>query len=102
MRYFSEDFRKWQHKFYNSKQWKELRSDIRKRKRMRCDKCGKLIRGKSICDHVIEITPENQNDVNVILNPDNLQLLCFDCHNSKTFGAKINFGIEKRKDVNLF
>lgn len=102
MKYYSDDFRKWQHKFYNSKQWKDLRNEVRRRKRMTCDVCHRFIRGKSICDHIKEITPENKDSLEVILNFENLQLLCFECHNAKTFGEKINFVIEKRKNVNLF
>lgn len=106
---FKEDkeFRKWQIKFYNSKEWKDLRNEVREDRGMRCEMCGKLIRGKSIVDHIREITPKNKFNVDITLNRNNLQLLCLDCHNKKTFKgrripSKINFDIEKRKDVNLF
>ena len=36
-----------------------------------------------IVDHKIEINPTNMNDVDVVLNHDNLQYLCHDCHNKK-------------------
>lgn len=95
-------FRAWQLKFYNSKAWRELRNEVREEKGMRCDMCGKLIRGKSIVDHIEEITPKNKDDESITLNKDNLQLLCLKCHNSKTFEYIPSLDLEKRKDVNLF
>ncbi|HGK8342512.1 TPA: HNH endonuclease [Streptococcus pyogenes] len=35
------------------------------------------------------------------LNEDNLQLLCLECHNTKTFQNKINLNLENRK-ISLF
>jgi len=96
------EFKKWQDKFYHSARWIELRNLIRNRDRMRCRVCGKLIRGTSIVDHVTEITKDNCKDESITMNPDNLQLLCIDCHNSKTFGKRINYSIDGRGDVNLF
>ena len=97
-----EWFRKWQMKFYNSKQWRTLRNEIRNDKRMRCDNCHKLIKGKSICDHRIEVSPENYQDESITLNKRNIDLLCIECHNTKTFSSPINYDVEERKEVNLF
>lgn len=97
----SDWFRTWQIKFYNSKPWRTLRSRIRKTKRMRCDMCGRLIHGKSIVDHIIEIDETNYQDESITLNEDNLQLLCIECHNTKTFQSKINLNLENR-NINLF
>ncbi|HFU4203812.1 TPA: HNH endonuclease [Streptococcus suis] len=68
---------------------------------MRCDECKQLIRGKSIVDHVVEINPDNYQDDNITLGEDNLQLLCIECHNSKTFRSRINFEMTNRS-INLF
>ena len=97
-----EWFRKWQIKFYNSKPWKTLRQEIRNEKKMRCDMCHRLIKGKSICDHRIEVTPDNYQDESITLNKDNIDLLHIECHNTKTFGSPINYNVEERKEVNLF
>jgi 5-methylcytosine-specific restriction endonuclease McrA len=97
-----KEFREWQYRFYNSKEWKELRQQVRDAKRMRCDMCGKLIRGRSITDHIIEITPYNREDVSITLNADNLRLLCIECHNQRTFGKQVDFELKERSDVNLF
>lgn len=97
----SDWFRTWQIKFYNSKHWRTLRNRIRTTKRMRCDVCGRLIHGKSIVDHIIEIDETNYQDESITLNEDNLQLLCLECHNTKTFQSKINLNLENR-NINLF
>lgn len=94
-------FRTWQIKFYNSKPWITLRNRIRSIKRMRCDMCGRLIHSKSIVDHIIEIDETNYQDESITLNEDNLQLLCLECHNTKTFQSKINLNLENR-NINLF
>lgn len=97
----SDWFRTWQIKFYNSKPWITLRNRIRSTKRMRCDMCGRLIHSKSIVDHIIEIDETNYQDESITLNEDNLQLLCIECHNTKTFQSKINLNLENR-NINLF
>ena len=98
-----EWFRKWQRRFYNSKEWKQLRDDVRRSKGMRSDKSGQLIKGKSIVDHIIPITPSNYLDSRITLNLDNLQLLSLDEHNKKTFSCmKLNFEPPKERRVNLF
>lgn len=97
----SDWFRTWQIKFYNSKPWITLRNRIRSTKRMRCDMCGRLIHSKSIVDHIIEIDETNYQDESITLNEDNLQLLCLECHNTKTFKSKINLNLENR-NINLF
>lgn len=97
----SDWFRAWQIRFYNSKPWRTLRNRIRTTKRMRCDMCGRLIQGKSIVDHVIEIDETNYQDESITLNEENCQLLCLECHNTKTFQSKINLNLDNR-NINLF
>ncbi|WP_447382426.1 HNH endonuclease [Streptococcus pneumoniae] len=43
----------------------------------------------------------NYQDESITLNEDNLQLLCLECHNPKTFQSKINLNLENR-NINLF
>ena len=74
--------------------------------------CHRLITGKSIVDHIVEITPFNKDDKDITLNEDNLQLLCVECHNTKTFGgytgrrerksSGLDFDLKKRGDIDLF
>lgn len=49
---------------------------------VKCNKCGKLIaKVKDIhAHHIKEITPENVHDANISLNPDNIELICRNCH----------------------
>lgn len=69
---------------------------------MRCESCKKIIKGKWAVDHITEIGEDNKDDVSITLNKDNLQLLCFGCHNNKTFGNKIDFIPNKKRTINLF
>jgi 5-methylcytosine-specific restriction endonuclease McrA len=47
-----------------------------------CRKKGRVRKGREV-DHIIELTDENKKDWNIAYNPENLQLLCSDCHNHK-------------------
>lgn len=79
--------------FYASEEWQTLRITLINERGNRCQHCGELIAiAKDIIGHhVIEITPENVMDRMISLNPDNIELVCFDCHNKthKRFGAKV-------------
>lgn len=66
--------------FYSSGAWKSLREQIRKRDKEICQYCGKMIKNKGIVHHIKEITPDNINDPNITLNPDNLILVHDECH----------------------
>lgn len=68
--------------FYNSKVWQRCRAGYIASVHGLCEHCG----GPGyICDHVIELTPENINDPWITLSHENLQYLCTPCHNTKTF-----------------
>ncbi|WP_243198154.1 HNH endonuclease [Weissella diestrammenae] len=103
-RQYPEWFLKWQRDFYNSSKWRKLRNQVRTDKRMHSDMSGKLIKGKSIVDHIIPITPDNYMDDDITLNPDNLQLLSIEEHNVKTFGKKekMIFEPNDERKINLF
>lgn len=72
-------------KFYNSVTWKKCRAlyinslidDL-------CEHCQFNL--GYIVDHVKEINIKNIDDPMITLNHDNLQYLCLECHNKKTFG----------------
>ena len=68
--------------FYSSAAWDACRTAYKKQVGGLCEVCrakGLIVPGE-IVHHVIHITPKNINDPNVTLNPDNLQLVCRDCH----------------------
>lgn len=116
------NFREWQQKFYQSKEWKTIKAEAISLNKLNyssclpvCNICKTRIKrtkankhertaGWAYCDHIIEITEDNRTDISVTLNIDNLQVVCHKCHNSKTFMTyEINdFELKNRKDVNLF
>lgn len=76
--------------FYKSDAWTKFRKIIISQRMdaegaVHCAMCGKaLLKTRDIqVDHIRELTDDNYQDVNVSLNPDNVQLLCIDCHNKK-------------------
>ena len=75
-------------RFYGSKRWQAFRESLILTRTnedglLICDKCGLPInkRYDLIAHHRIELTEDNVNDYTVSLNPDNIQLVHFRCHN---------------------
>ena len=83
--------------FYKSKQWEKF-IDLLKQERSNnkgdiiCAHCGELIIKKYDCigHHIEELTLENVNDYSISLNPDNVELIHFRCHNKahRRFGSE--------------
>ena len=74
--------------FYTSKQWEKLIAQLKLERvnadgQVICEYCGNPITKAYdiIGHHVEELTVENVNDYNVSLNPDNIMLIHFRCHN---------------------
>lgn len=73
--------------FYKSKQWERFRAQLMQERSQDgviiCEHCGKPILRKYDCiaHHKTELTEENVNDYIVSLNPDNVILIHFRCHN---------------------
>lgn len=74
--------------FYRSKAWEKFRAALILQRSNEdgtviCAKCGKPIlrRYDMIAHHKKELTEENVNDAAVALNPDNVELIHFRCHN---------------------
>ena len=88
--------------FYKSKQWEKF-IDLLKQERSNnkgdiiCAHCGELIIKKYDCigHHIEELTLENVNDYSISLNPDNVELIHFRCHNK----AHRRFGSEGVREV---
>lgn len=72
-------------KLYTSKAWIEFRFNLIIERGPKCQKCGDIIidTSKLIGHHKIVLTPQNIDDPNVTLNKDNVDLICFDCHNKE-------------------
>lgn len=87
--------------FYKSKEWENLIAILRLERINKengilyCEHCGKPLIHKYdiIAHHKIELTEANVNDVNISLNPDNIVLIHFKCHNE----IHMRFGYEQQK-----
>lgn len=75
-------------RFYKSKQWEKLIEQLKidrvnEQGEILCEYCGKPITKKYDCigHHEIELTEDNVNDYQISLNPKNIKLIHFKCHN---------------------
>lgn len=85
--------------FYASDKWRNLRISLIAQRGNRCECCGEHI-AKSIeiiAHHKTELTAENVDDYNISLNPNEIELICFDCHNQE----HERFGYQPQKKVYL-
>lgn len=74
--------------FYKSREWERLIEQLKLERvneqgELICEYCGKPITKKYDCigHHEIELTKENVNDYSISLNPANIKLIHFKCHN---------------------
>lgn len=74
--------------FYKTKQWIGLVSRLKIERvndngELICEHCGRPITKKYDCigHHMNELDETNVNDYNISLNPDNIMLIHFKCHN---------------------
>lgn len=76
--------------FYASQAWIQLRLSLINERGIICEHCGQPVaRTKDLIGHhKVELTPENVHDHMISLNPELIELICFDCHNKehKRFG----------------
>jgi hypothetical protein len=83
--------------FYASEAWQRFRLVIISERGMTCQECGKIIGNPFDCTlhHDKELTPENVTDVTISLNPDNIRLVCHDCHGKihHRFGYQMEKGV---------
>ena len=76
-------------KFYNSEKWKMARAEKLNQVGYICERCKKrgIIKAAYIVHHKTYINVNNVNDVDITLNPSNLEALCHPCHNTEHFGG---------------
>ena len=84
--------------FYNGKAWRKCRAGYIKSVGGLCERClkeGKVKEGY-IVHHKKYLTERTIGDPNVSLNWDNLEYLCFDCHQKEHFerSSDIEFGLK--------
>lgn len=88
----------WAARLYNSKEWKDLRQSLIIQRGAKCERCGKdctFAPYELIGHHKKELTPANVNDAMIALNPDNIEIICTDCHNKEhhRFGYQHNHNV---------
>ena len=70
---------------YKTAEWQRVRELVIQRANGLCEEClrqGRIEAGEEV-DHIVPLDETNWRDWGVAYNPDNLQLLCRDCHNVK-------------------
>lgn len=67
-------------RFYRSAEWQQARLLKITNANGECERCGAI--GEEV-HHIIHINSGNVHDVNVMLNQENLVLLCKKCHNKE-------------------
>lgn len=80
------------HAFYCRKNYLDLAQACKIKSGGVCAKCGGVFDISELRPHhKVELTLDNIDDVNVTLNPDNIEVLCHDCHNAvhKRFGYAV-------------
>lgn len=82
-------------KFYNSKEWQSVRQAALMRDNYLCRLCGSPAEE---VHHIIHISEENINDVNITLNIHNLMCLCKQCHFEQHYRDKAE-GHRKNKGI---
>ena len=84
-----------QRSFYHSKVWQRCRSEYLASVGNLCERCESkgIIKPARFVHHKIYITPDNIRDASILLSFDNLEALCFDCHNSEHFASKKRYKV---------
>lgn len=85
--------------FYASEKWINFRLGLINERGTKCARCGERIAKARdlIGHHKVELTPENVHDYMISLNPELVELVCFDCHNKEHY----RFGARPTKQVYL-
>ena len=82
------------HQFYCSRSWRDLAYTLKVKANGKCYRCGETLLdfSKLIGHHKTELNENNINDIQVSLNPNNIEIICHDCHNKehRRFGNKKN------------
>lgn len=85
--------------FYSTDEWKDFRKNIITERGNKCTECGKdiLIDKQLHVHHIKELTQENVNDYMISMNPDNVRIVCHECHNKIHERFGYGYGNRKRK-----
>lgn len=85
---FYQENRPEQKRFYSSKAWRKCRA-VYLSEHPCCERCLKagVVSVAVHVHHKEELSEANFKDPMIALNPDNLEALCFDCHNKEHHGG---------------
>lgn len=85
--------------FYASKKWRSFRLALIAERGNLCQRCNRIIvkAHEIIGHHRTELTPTSVEDYSISLNPEQVLLLCRDCHDQ----VHERFGYQKQKKVYL-
>jgi predicted kinase len=81
------------HAFYCRKDYLDLSLALKIKSGGRCAECGGIFQIADLrTHHITELTIANVHDPRVALNPDNVKVICHDCHNKehRRFGTVVN------------
>lgn len=71
------------HAFYCRKDYLDLAQACKAKSNGICARCGGVFDMDELRPHhVIELTLDNVDDVNIALNPNNIEVICHECHNA--------------------
>lgn len=82
-------------KFYSSKRWQDCRNAYATSKHFLCERClekGVISKGE-IVHHKTYITDDNLDDPDVTLNWNNLELVCWSCHEAEHKGKNKRYKV---------
>lgn len=90
-----------QRAFYHSKAWKRCRSEYISKVGGICERCYAkgIVRPGYIVHHKEYVSLNNICDPNILLNHDNLEYLCFDCHQHEHFPRQRRFMVDEFGNV---
>ena len=86
---FYQEARAEQRRFYASKKWQKCR-DTYLSEHPCCERCARV--GIAVAaehvHHIKELDKDSVNDPLIAFNPENLEALCFECHQKEHHAAK--------------
>ena len=84
-----------QRAFYKSKEWQRCRAEYVAKVSGLCERCEAkgIIKPGKIVHHKEYIDICNINDPEILLNHDNLEMLCIECHNAEHFTSKRRYTV---------
>jgi len=89
--------------FYRSKAWQHCRNAYIRKVGGLCERCMKkgLYVPADVVHHKTRLTPENVGDPSIALNPDNLEALCWSCHEKEHKGRQRRYTVDEMGRVTV-